>query len=97
MVDKGGGGNLREVRYYGVGGAIDTRPYQLASVKLGHLNFQDFVGFRVTSCQSYDWGSDDGIIGTDFLRLFTVGLDYANGRVYLVPNAAGRKAMGIRE
>jgi predicted aspartyl protease len=97
LVDKGGGGELREERYYGVGGAIDTRPYQLASVKLGKLNFQDFVGFRVMSAQSYDWGSDDGIIGTAFLRLFTVGLDYANGRVYLVPNTAGRKAMGIRE
>jgi predicted aspartyl protease len=96
MVDKGGGGDLREVRYYGVGGAIDTRPYQLASVKVGHLNFQDFVGFRVTSSQSYDTG-EDGIIGTDFLRLFTVGLDYANGRVYLVPNKDGRKAMGLRE
>lgn len=97
LVDKGGGGDVRDVRYYGVGGAIDTRPYQLSSVKLGNLNFQDFVGFRVMSAQSYDWGGDDGIIGTDFLRLFTVGLDYANGRVYLVPNATGRKAMGMRE
>jgi predicted aspartyl protease len=97
LVDKGGGGNLRDVAYYGIGGRIDTRAYQLASVKLGWLNFQDFVGFRVMSAQSYDAGGDDGIIGTDFLRLFTVGLDYANGRVYLVPNSAGRKAMGIRE
>jgi predicted aspartyl protease len=97
LVDKGGGGDLRYVRYYGVGGTIETRPYQLGSVKVGGLNFQDFVGFRVTSEKSYAVGDDDGLIGTDFLRMFTVGLDYAGGRVYLVPNAAGRKAMGLRE
>jgi len=96
LVDKGGGGELREMRYYGVGGAIPTRPYQLASIKVGGLNFQDFVGFRVTSAQSYA-GDEDGLIGTDFLRMFTVGLDYANSRVYLIPNVAGRKAMGLRE
>ncbi len=97
LVDKGFGGDLRNVDYYGVGGRIDTQPYQLHSVKLGSLNFQDFVGFRVMSAQSYDWGTDDGLIGSDFLRLFTVGLDYANGRVYLVPNKDGRRAMGLRE
>jgi predicted aspartyl protease len=97
LVDKGGGGTLRDVQYYGVGGPIETRPYQLGSVKLGPLDFVDYVGFRVTSAQSYAGSDDDGIIGTDFLRLFTVGLDYANGRVYLVPNTVGRKAMGIRE
>ena len=97
LVDKGGGGALRNVQYYGVGGTIETRPYQLASVKVGWLNFLDFVGFRVTNDRSYDFGSDDGVIGSDFLKLFTVGLDYANSHVYLVPNTAGRKAMGIRE
>ncbi|HEY6236494.1 MAG TPA: aspartyl protease family protein, partial [Candidatus Elarobacter sp.] len=97
LVDKGGGGDLRNMEWYGVGGAIETRPYQLASVKVGALNFVDFVGYRVTNDRSYDFGSDDGVIGSDFLRLFTVGLDYAGGHVYLVPNTAGRKAMGIRE
>ena len=97
LVDKGGGGSLRDMQYFGVGGQIETRPYQLGSVKLGPLNFVDFVGYRVTSAQSYAGSDNDGIIGTDFLRLFTVGFDYANGRVYLVPNTAGRKAMGIRE
>ncbi|HEV2644313.1 MAG TPA: aspartyl protease family protein [Candidatus Elarobacter sp.] len=97
LVDKGGGGDLRNMEWYGVGGAIETRPYQLASVKIGALNFVDFVGYRVTNDRSYDFGSDDGVIGSDFLRLFTVGLDYASGHVYLVPNTAGRKAMGIRE
>lgn len=97
LKDKGGGGELRDVSFYGVGGRFATEPYQLASVKVGGLNFQDFVGFRVTASGSYAVGDDDGLIGADFLKLFTLGLDYANGRVYLVPNAAGRKAMGLRE
>ncbi len=96
LVDRGGGGDERETQWFGVGGPINTKPYQLASVKIGALNFQDWLGFRVASEHSYA-GDDDGLIGSGFLRLFTVGLDYANGRVYLVPNAVGRKAMGIRE
>ena len=40
--------------------------------------------------------NDDGIIGVDFLRLFTIGFDYANSRVYLVPNRDGRAAMAIK-
>jgi predicted aspartyl protease len=97
LVDKGGGGDLRDVEFYGVGGTFETRPYQLGSVKVGGLNFQDFVGFRVVSAHSYDDSTEDGLIGADFLKMFTIGFDYANGRVYLVPNAAGRKAMGMRE
>jgi hypothetical protein len=96
LVDKRGGGDLRDVSYYGVGGPLDTKPYQLGSVKVGRLSLLDFVGFRVTSAQSYD-GDYDGLIGTDFLRMFTVGLDYAGGRVYLVPNTMGRKMMGIKD
>jgi hypothetical protein len=37
------------------------------------------------------------LIAPEFLRMFTVGLDYGNSRIYLVPNASGRRAMGIRD
>ena len=58
--------------------------------------FQDFVGYRVMNAGSYD-GDDDGIIGVDFLRFFTLGLDYGNSRVYLVPNSQGRALLNIRD
>ncbi|MBV9440892.1 MAG: aspartyl protease family protein, partial [Candidatus Eremiobacteraeota bacterium] len=90
-----GGGVKRARRFRGVGGAFDTQPYEIESVRLGALNFERFVGYRVTSSGSYQ-GTDDGVIGAEFLRLFTLGLDYANSRVYLVPNSDGRKAMGIK-
>jgi clan AA aspartic protease (TIGR02281 family) len=94
LVDKRGGSG-RDMIFNGIGGVIETRPYQLSNVQLGPINFQDFVGYRVMNARSYD-GDDDGVIGTDFLRLFTLGLDYANSRVYLVPNRDGRAAMGLK-
>lgn len=94
LVDRGGGDG-RNNRYYGIGGDIETKPYQLSSVRIGPMNFTDFVGYRVMSTATYE-GNDDGVIGAAFLNLFTVGLDYANNRVYLVPNTLGRRVMGIK-
>jgi predicted aspartyl protease len=93
--DQGGGGDARQTELYGIGGTIDARPYQIASLRLANLNFTRFVGFRVTGRNSYA-ESDDGVVGTDFLRLFTLGFDYGNSRVYLTPNKSGRAAMGIK-
>ena len=95
LKDRGGGGYLRNYTFSGIGGDIPATPYQISSLKLGNINFVDFVGYRVTDSKVYADDSD-GIIGTDFLKMFTVGFDYANSRLYLVPNTAGRKAMGIK-
>jgi predicted aspartyl protease len=92
----GGGARSRPVQLYGIGGEFETKPYQLSSVKLGNVNFTDVIAYRITSKGAYA-SPTDAQIGPEFFRLFTLGLDYANNRVYLVPNAEGRKAMGIRE
>jgi predicted aspartyl protease len=78
---------------YGIGGPIQAQAYQIASVQLGKVNFKDFVGYRVTG-NSYATNLD-GLIGSDFLHFFTLGLDYVNSRIYLVPNRQGRAAMGL--
>jgi len=96
LKDRGGGRDGPERQLYSIGGAIPAKAYQIASLKLANLNFVDFVGYRVTGSSSYA-SNVDGLIGADFLRLFTLGLDYQNSRIYLVPNRAGRAAMGIRE
>lgn len=95
MRDQGGGGIMREIEYYGIGGRIPTKPYQIASLRLANVNFTDFVGYRVTGNETYA-EDEDGVIGVDFLHLFTLGLDYGNSRVYLVPNKLGRAAMKIK-
>jgi clan AA aspartic protease (TIGR02281 family) len=92
LKDKGGGGDARRMRFAGIGGAIETQAYQLGSGRYGTVNFVDFVGYLVTAKHSYA-GNSDGLIGTEFLRYFTLGLDYANSRVYLVPNDVGRRAI----
>ena len=91
LVDRGGG-NGRQMRYSGVGGAIDIRPYQLDQVRIGSVQFKDFVGYRVMNRKSYE-GTMDGIIGAELLRFFTVWLDYADSQIFLVPNSDGRRAM----
>jgi hypothetical protein len=63
-------------------------------MKLATVNFTDWVGYRVKG-SSYSQ-NDDGIVGVEFLRLFTLGFDYANNRMYLVPNTSGRAAMGLK-
>jgi clan AA aspartic protease (TIGR02281 family) len=92
----GGGARSQPLHLYGIGGEFETRPIQLASVKLGNVNFTDVIAHRIASKGSYA-SNTDAQIGPEFFKLFTLGLDYANNRVYLVPNADGRKAMGIRE
>jgi hypothetical protein len=92
LVDRGGGGAGRFAQFAGVGGAIDTRPYQLARVQLGSVTFADFVAYRVVERKSYE-SSSDGFLGAQLLRYFTVWLDYVDSQIVLVPNADGRRAM----
>lgn len=67
----------------------------MREVRLSMLAFHNFTGFRVTSRKSYV-NEADGVLGIGFLHYFTVGLDFAHGRVYLTPNADGRTAMGLK-
>jgi hypothetical protein len=91
LVDEGGGGDMRDVRIIGVGGEIDTKPYQLKSVRLGNVDFRDFVAYAVSERKQYD-SDDDGLIGQLFLRAFDVYFDYVHSKVYFIANALGRSA-----
>ncbi len=93
LIDKNAGG-LRSapVQFGGVGGEIDTKPYEIAEIDLGPMRFVDFVGYVVTS-NSYG-NDEDGLFGNEFLRFYDVYLDYPNGEVALHLNATGQKAAG---
>lgn len=84
------------VTYQGIGGEFQVRPYQMSEVKLATLDLRDWIGYRIVSQGAYESDEGDGIIGGAFFRLFTVTFNYGNSRVYLVPNRAGRAAMGIK-
>jgi predicted aspartyl protease len=95
LSDRGGGGAERRRRFVGIGGEIETRPYQISSLRLANVNFLNFVGYRVVGAGEYA-SNNDGLIGHDFLKLFTLGFDYADSKIYLVPNQDGRLLMGIK-
>lgn len=84
-----------EVALWGIGGAFTARTYQIHEILLGPLRFLNVIGYGIGGGNSYA-GNDDGLIGSNFLRLFTLDLDFADGRMYLTPNTTGRRAMGIR-
>jgi len=75
--------------FNGAGGMFETRRYQLGSVRIGKVNFTGFQANVVDSKGAYDDGTD-GLIGTDFLRLYTLYTDYVDSTLYLVPNELGR-------
>jgi predicted aspartyl protease len=80
--------------FAGVGGGFAASPAFVSSFRLGGFTFHNVTGYRVLSEQSFSQDSD-GVIGEGLLRNFTLGLDYANERIYLTPNADGRKALGL--
>lgn len=95
MRDRGYGGDQRLQVFSGIGGDVDAKPYQIRSLKFANIDFIDFVGYRVTDSRAYA-ESTDGIIGTTFLKLFTLDFDYTNSKLYFTPNAYGRKAFKIK-
>ncbi|MDB5073707.1 MAG: hypothetical protein JWM87_4818 [Candidatus Eremiobacteraeota bacterium] len=83
-----------ELSLAGVGGGFAASSALVSSFEVGGFRFRDVRGYRVVSEQSFSQDAD-GVIGEGLLRYFTLGLDYANERVYLTPNADGRKALGL--
>ncbi|MBV8425486.1 MAG: aspartyl protease family protein [Candidatus Eremiobacteraeota bacterium] len=77
---------LENRQYRGAGGAFESQGLRLADVDIGRYHFRQFDAVAVTSSQSYPWNVD-GVIGPGILRHFTVGFDYAGGKLYMVHNA----------
>ncbi|MGI8737882.1 MAG: hypothetical protein ACR2KS_11495 [Candidatus Eremiobacter antarcticus] len=42
--------------------------------------------FRSTGDRAFEFEDMDGILGYDFLKYFTVYLDYPDSHIYLMPN-----------
>jgi len=78
-------------RFLGIGGSFGARPYQLSSLRLDTVTFTNVVAYAVTARGPND-SNADGLIGSAFLQLFDVWIDYTNSRIYLVPNDNGRRA-----
>jgi Aspartyl protease len=70
----------------GVGGSMPYRKIASKRIELGTWAFDDDLGAEALSPTALGFDNEDGLIGADILKLFTVYLDYAGSRIYLAPN-----------
>jgi len=75
------------MQFRGVGGGFQAKRVKLAEYDIGGTPFVHSGAFVIASTTSYG-RDEDGIIGPDLLRIFTVYLDYADAKVYFVPNGS---------
>ncbi|MBD5633932.1 MAG: aspartyl protease family protein, partial [Candidatus Eremiobacteraeota bacterium] len=69
----------------GVGGTFGYRSIASKKVVLGPWSFEDAAGVEALSANAFGFDNEDGLIGADILKRFTVYLDYPGGRVFLAP------------
>jgi hypothetical protein len=82
-----------KVRASGIGGRPFEAPlFTLHDVGIGRLHFQDFYAAEFPST-TYERMDADGLVGGAMMELFTVGLDYTNGRIYLTPRDMTKRAL----
>jgi len=67
----------------GVGGSILFRALPAKRLSLGTLEFSDAAGVEALSADALGFDNEDGLIGSDLLKQFTLYLDYASNRIYL--------------
>jgi hypothetical protein len=86
---------LPQYGFYGVGGEIHVRATEVKSLSVSGATFNDWIMF--TQLSDYkNPGRDefDGLIGYDFLKYFTVYLDYPQNQVFLEPNSLTKSKAG---
>jgi hypothetical protein len=71
----------------GVGGEIPETLTQVASYHFATVNFSDFLLFRTHGHTAFEGEDQDGLVGFDALKFFTVTLDYKDGTIYLQPGS----------
>jgi hypothetical protein len=70
----------------GVGGSFAYRPIDTTHVTLGAWSLDDATGVEALAPNAFGFDNEDGLIGSDILKRFTVYLDYPDGRVLLEPS-----------
>ena len=81
----------------GVGGQIEDRNVTAKRLEFGAYIFDDPAGIETLSANAFGFDNEDGLIGSDILKLFTIYTDYAADKLYLgsMPQseAAGARAV----
>ena len=72
--------------FNGVGGQVKYRPLQAGPLDFGGYVFPKWLFSATHDAPGFEHDDFDGLIGQDMLRNFDVYLDYAHGKIWLVPN-----------
>jgi predicted aspartyl protease len=74
----------------GAGGDVTVYVVRLSSFQIANVKVVDFGALETASATTYA-DAGDGLLGQDFLQMFTIDLDYPNGAIYLTPNGRGHE------
>jgi hypothetical protein len=84
--------NIGSSRMNGIGGSFVVDHFRFPEVEIGNaVRFLNFSGVRAPA-GSYEFNGD-GLVGSTLLSLFTVGLDYTHGHIYLTLNDRGKSGL----
>jgi hypothetical protein len=78
----------------GVGGNIDYHSVSTRRLEFGGYAFDDPEGIEALSPSAFGFDNEDGLIGADILKLFTIYTDYASGKLFLAPGGGFDAAGG---
>jgi hypothetical protein len=70
----------------GVGGSMPYRKLAGRRIEFGTWALDDDSGAEALSPSALGFDTEDGLIGADVLKLFTLYLDYGDSRIFLAPN-----------
>jgi hypothetical protein len=79
--------------FAGVGGEMPVRATEVDAMTVSGVTFNDWIMF-VNIEEEGAAGDSDGLIGYDFLKYFTVYLDYPQNQIFLAPNGLAKNKLG---
>jgi len=69
----------------GARGGVESKTLRLQHLDIGRYHLANILVKQVVSLRRFQLNLD-GLLGREFLERFTVGFDYAGGKMYLVHN-----------
>jgi hypothetical protein len=91
VADEGGGMSFNEVNPVyngkGVGGSLALRATQVKRLRFAGTDFDDTLLFKTSANRPFEGEDEDGLLGYDLLKYFTVCFDYPQRRLYFLPNS----------
>jgi hypothetical protein len=92
-----GGGRMMAADYpimiaHRLGASYKVKPIEVKNFDVGRVSFTQWMVYTMPDDVSPTDEEYDGLIGYDFLKYFTLVLDYADSMIYLEPNALFEKS-----